>query len=782
MPARVTIETFMDQKLLREVEALCTAEDYPACQAACPLHLDLRALLSLIESDKLTEAWQLYAKAIPLAPIIARTCNAPCRLHCKRSERGGAVEIAGLEQFLAQSAGVPSKAPFLLPKRNERVAVVGGGLRGLAAANSLVRKGYSVTILEASSRLGGCLRDLDEAIMPAAVLEKELDVLLELHVTVEYNRTVPTLAEAQALIIEGFSAVFVSCASPLDALADGATLLTGQKNIVAGSRAGRFGDGNSSIYELFDGISAAISIDRLCQEVSVDSGREKEGSFRTKLYTNLGAIQTLPPVKRDEGGYDKTAARAEAARCIRCECNECVKSCTFMQEFKLNPRRYIRMVYNNLSIAMGSHDANGMINTCAVCGQCEAICPNGLNMGKVFLAARSQMVHSGKMPPSAHEFALLDMDYSMSDAFFLARCQSAYDASQALFFPGCQLPASEPGLVRRVYADLTERIAGGVGLLLGCCGIMAHWSGNTVKFEAVKQQLTEHWKLLGSPEIISACPTCTSTLGELIGIPTRSIFEVLGEIGLPEQGVPSAARVPPLMVLHNACGARHNEGIKRSVRELAAAMSISVQEGAEEERSPCCGYGGLMPFAHGPESERFTDGALQQLSGEANVALLTYCVNCRDRFRSKGRDARHLLELLYPPPVDEAPWKPPTWSTRQENRARFKREVLRELWGEKEGMLGLKEEPLMELFIDENLERKLERTHILHSDIRAAITQAEAAQTKITDSRTGHFFTSHRPANVTYWVEYAPAQGGFHIYNAYSHRMTAVVSGAPCND
>ena len=143
-------------------------------------------------------------------------------------------------------------------------------MRGLAAANSLVRKGYSVTILEASSRLGGCLRDLAEAIMPAAVLEKELDVLLELHVTVEYNRTVLALAEAQAIIMEGFSAVFVSCASPLDALADGATLLTGQKNIVAGSRAGRFGDGNSSIYELFDGMSAAISIDRLCQEVSVD--------------------------------------------------------------------------------------------------------------------------------------------------------------------------------------------------------------------------------------------------------------------------------------------------------------------------------------------------------------------------------------------------------------------------------------------------------------------------------------------------------------------------------
>jgi Fe-S oxidoreductase/rhodanese-related sulfurtransferase len=774
MPIKVTVETFLDQNLLREVESLCTAEEFPACQAACPLHLDVRTLVSLIETGKNAEAWQLYAKTIPLAPLIARTCNAPCRLSCKRSERGGAVEVGALEQFLARNSGAPSKAPFLLPKKTERVAVVGGGLRGMAAANGLARKGYHVTIFEAADRLGGRLLELDKKTLPGKVLEDEIAVLLGMPVAAEYGRSIPvdSIDDAAVLFNEGYDAVFVGCASPLDKKADGSTLLTGRKNLLAGRRNNRAGERDSSIRDLFDGISAAITIDRLFQGVSVDAGREREGGYETKLYTNIDRITTAAPVNAESGGYDQAGASAEAGRCIRCECNECVKNCGFMRQYKLNPRRYIRMVYNNLSIAMGNHDANGMINTCALCGQCEAVCPNGLNMAEVFLAARRQMVHSGKMPPSAHEFALLDMKYSMSGSFFQARQQAGHDGSGSLFFPGCQLPASEPELTGRIYADLSKRIDGGVGLLLGCCGAMAYWSGNSPEFDAAKKQLTDHWKELGSPDLIAACPTCAATLN-LMGIKTRSLFEVLAETGLPRLREKSGTS--PVMVLHHACGARHNDVIKNCVRNLAAETGITIREGAPDEQDPCCGYGGLMPFANVRSSEDHTGVALEQLAGDRDAPLLTYCVNCRDRFRAKGRDARHLLEILYPPELPASPakaWKAPTWSLRQENRAKFKREILQKLWGEK-----AEEAPLIDLIIDEELERKIEETHILHSDIRAVISRAEADQTKIVDQKTGHFLASHRPANVTFWVEYMAENGGFHIYNAYSHRMSAVISG-----
>jgi Fe-S oxidoreductase len=651
----------------------------------------------------------------------------------------------------------------MLPKKTEKVAIVGGGLRGMATANSLARKGYRITLLEATTCLGGWLRELEEGMLPSSVLEGEIRTLLAMPVTVEYGRSVPvnTLAEASALFDEGYEGVFVACASPLDALADGATLLTSRDRLLAGRRTGR--RTRSSIYDLFDGCSAAITIDRLLQGVSVNAGREGEGTYETRLYTNLDAVTAAPPVAAGPEGYDASGASAEAARCIRCECNECVKTCGFLQKYNSNPRRYLRMVYNNLSIAMGNHDANGMINTCALCSQCGAICPNGLNMADVFLAARQHMVRSGKMPPSAHEFALLDMGYSMSDAFFLARHQPGFTTSASLFFPGCQLPASEPELVRTVYADLRARLPGGVGLMLGCCGVMAYWGGNLPAFEAVKEQLRKHWNRLGNPKLIAACPTCAATLRELVGIETVDLFAILEDIGLPNV---KKVHSPEVMVLHHACGARHDEGIKQAVRELATEVGVSVQEGTTE--SPCCGYGGLTPFVSAEIASTMTDVALGQLAG--TTPLLTYCVNCRDRFRSKGRDARHLLELIYPA-TEGLRQKSPTWSARQENRNALARGLLRDLWGEET------EAPSsMELIIDADLERKIEGTHILRSDIAAAIDQAEKENLKLLDPQSGHFFTSHRPANVTFWVEYTPEGSGFHVYNAYCHRMTAVVS------
>ncbi|MDR0596999.1 MAG: NAD(P)-binding protein, partial [Treponema sp.] len=786
MPAKVTVETFLDQDLLRQVEALCTQEDPPGCQAACPMHLDVRTFVSLIREGRTGEAWKLYAKGIPLAPLAACACDAPCRTACKRAELGGAVETGLLEQFAARTAGVPSEPPFLLPKKNQKAAVIGGGARGLAAANNLARKGYKVTIIEASSRLGGRL--LSRGADPRAgaliqkALEGEIRTLLKMPVTVEYGRSI-TLDSPDgpaSLFGEGYDAVYAACSSPLDKLADGATLLTPRPGLLAGRRSGRLKEGDSVIYDIFDGVSAAITMDRLFQGVSVDAGREREGSSKSRLFTRLDSVVPSGPVTPKNGGYEREEAAIEASRCLQCECNECVKKCAFMQKYKSNPRRYIRMVYNNLSIAMGNHDANGMINECALCSQCGAICPNGLNLADVFLAARRHMVKSGKMPPSAHEFALLDMRYSLSSSFFLCRSQPGFEMPESLFFPGCQLPASEPGLVKRIYADLMARLPGGVGIFLGCCGIMAHWAGDTAAFEEAKARLRSSWEQLGKPRLIAACPTCASTLRDLAGIETADIFGVLDETGIPGKAGGTGSES---MVLHHACGARGDSRIKNHVRNLAASLGIKLREGVPDKQDPCCGYGGLTVFVNADTASALTDCALGQLAPEQTVPkqldrdapLLTYCINCRDRFRSKGRDTRHLLELLYPasPPgtVSNSPWKSPTWSQRQDNRAGLRRGLLKELWGEE-----TEEGETVELILDGELEQKIERTHILKSDIAAVIARAEAEQAKFRNPRNGHFIASGRPANVSFWVEYSPEGGGFRVHNAYCHRMTAVVT------
>ena len=86
------------------------------------------------------------------------------------------------------------------------------------------------------------------------------------------------------------------------------------------------------------------------------------------------------------------------------------------------------------------------------------------------------------MPPSAHEFALEDMRFSLSEFCILSRHQPGTSTSRFLFYPGCQLAGSAPEAVKNTYRFLCEQMVGGVGLMLGCCGIPAHWAGQELLF------------------------------------------------------------------------------------------------------------------------------------------------------------------------------------------------------------------------------------------------------------------------------------------------------------
>ena len=766
---RLDRHNITNQDILRQVEVLCTQEDPPACTAACPLHLDVRAMCAQIASGNSQTAWQLFEKAIPFARIIGRTCDAPCQKKCLRSDRGGSIRIQKLEEHLVASAA-PLRIPPFLPKKARSCAIVGGGLTGMTCALDLARKGYKVTLFEAHDSLGGRLRDLPEDRLPKSILEEEISTLLKFNVQVELKTSVPlaTPEEAAAFLLEKHDAAFIACSTPFDDLADpDSLLLLGQTALLGGRRPARFTEGPSTIYDIFDGRSAATSIDRLFQSVNVMAGREREGSKETTLFTNLEEISDLAPVEAADHGYESTESQTEAARCIQCECMECVKKCAFLEHYGRSPRKYVREVYNNLSIAMGQHHANAMINTCALCGQCEAICPNGLDLKEVFRAAREHMVHSGKMPPSAFEFAMLDMDYSFSDAAYLLAPDPAGKPTKYVFFPGCQLPASEPDLVKRTYEHLRKIQPEGIGLWLGCCGVMAHWGGEETAFKNASDRLTKDWESMGRPTILSACPTCTATLEELLHLPVQSVFDVLP----PESVDPHKGGLSDLtMTLHHACGARHRPELRDRVRSLAGDCGIHLEDTrTEEDTHPCCGYGGLVSYTDRDMADRITLKAEKQLSNTEHP-ILTYCVNCRDRHLANGRASYHLLELLEPDGV-KLNHRPPTFSERQENRTELKRQLLEELWH-----TTMNNEEQLTLYLTDELEAKLEARHILKRELSEAIRQAEQTQKRLVNPANGHFTASWRPGNVTFWVEYYPEADGWRIFNAYSHRMTAVLT------
>ena len=93
------------------------------------------------------------------------------------------------------------------------------------------------------------------------------------------------------------------------------------------------------------------------------------------------------------------------------------------------------------------------------------------------------------------------------------------------------MTAIAPATVRAAYQDLCARLDGGVGLILGCCGVIADWAGRTEMFEENQALLQEALEKLGNPTIICACPTCQKTLDGMATTKTVGIWQTLEEIG-----------------------------------------------------------------------------------------------------------------------------------------------------------------------------------------------------------------------------------------------------------
>ena len=187
----------------------------------------------------------------------------------------------------------------------------------------------------------------------------------------------------------------------------------------------------------------------------------------------------------------------------------------------------------------------------------------------------------------------------------------------------------------------------------------------------------------------------------------------------------------------------------------------------------CCSYGGLMWLAN-PELAR---EVIKRRIKESEADYVTYCAMCRDFFASQGKRTWHLLDLIFGAEIGEennarAERKSPGYSQRHENRARLKRRLLKEVWGEV--MAGPTGYETIKLSVSEDVEQILEERLILIEDIQQVIDYAEITSNKLLNIETSHSLACHRPASVTYWVEYTEQDGTFVVHKAYSHRMEIV--------
>lgn len=221
------------------------------CQAGCPVATDAGRYVQLVAEGRPEEAYLVARAPNPFASICGRVCAAPCEDACRRGAIDAPVAIRALKRYVCERFGVESMQPGtqdrllttpieegnryaghlpLLPVLGEaprdpafealaatrpgagrKVAVVGAGPAGLAAAHDLALLGYRVTVFEAADEPGGMVRfGIPEYRLPRTVIRAEIDKIAGLGVEIRLRTPLTPGYGLRELRAEGYEAFFLA--------------------------------------------------------------------------------------------------------------------------------------------------------------------------------------------------------------------------------------------------------------------------------------------------------------------------------------------------------------------------------------------------------------------------------------------------------------------------------------------------------------------------------------------------------------------------------------------
>src|SRR3954469_17435457 len=189
------------------------------CQWACPAHTNVPEYIRLIAQGRFSDAYLVNRQSNVFPGILGRTCDRPCEPACRRSRvEDQPVAICRLKRVAADHRDdVTDRLPKAPARRNgKRVACIGAGPASLTVANDLAPLGYEIVMFEKNAQPGGLMRtNVPSFRLPAAVLDDEIGMILNMGVDIRYDTPVASLkALVNGSAGERFDAVFVGTGAP----------------------------------------------------------------------------------------------------------------------------------------------------------------------------------------------------------------------------------------------------------------------------------------------------------------------------------------------------------------------------------------------------------------------------------------------------------------------------------------------------------------------------------------------------------------------------------------
>lgn len=368
------------------------------CTKACPANMNIPRMIRELGKGDHRAALHTILRDIPLPAVLGRICPAPCEKACRRGRIDAPLRICLLKRFAADAGcadGTRSDGP---PDDDtgKRVAVVGAGPAGLAAAYYLRLRGNACDLFDNRAEPGGELRgSVPASRLPHDVLDAECDAVLSLGVNFIPRKTLGQGLQLDVLRDTYHAVVIATGVATEESATDWDLEWTGKgikvdphtcetaKPGVFAVGAAVFGARKMAVRATADGKKVAAAIGWYLSEGRAAPAPKRFNSVITAIsaaeYEQFldGAAEGPggEPAGGEDLGYSPSEAQNEAERCLHCDCRK-PESCGLrrfandvgasQQKYKGDERKPVRIIRQHARVVYEP-------GKCIRCGLCVRI-------------------------------------------------------------------------------------------------------------------------------------------------------------------------------------------------------------------------------------------------------------------------------------------------------------------------------------------------------------------------------------------------------------------------
>jgi ferredoxin len=338
------------QQARREILNLLLSEHVGDCEAPCrricPAHLDIARMLREIERGHVEKAAQIARRDLAIPWVLGHICPAPCEKGCRRGLVDEALQIGRIHRELA--GDFDGERPAL---NGKKVAVIGSGPAGLAAAWQLQRMGYGCTVFDDRPVAGGVLADWPEDQLPKAVLAAEIE---------QFKRAGIVFELGHGLSMHEISSQF-----------EGILFAESTFSGVHFEDAFYAEEHRLAVKAVANGKAAAQALDRFLRGERPD----QRGRFDSKIGALRGCEVNeflKSGLKAGEADVAASDLQQEAARCLHCDCRKPL-SCKLRQyaeRYGADQRAYVAEERPHVQVINQHESVLFEPGKCVKCGLC----------------------------------------------------------------------------------------------------------------------------------------------------------------------------------------------------------------------------------------------------------------------------------------------------------------------------------------------------------------------------------------------------------------------------